>query len=353
MRFLQRPRSHRKIAPCLAAILLLAACLGTFCRASDLMPPSFERKSAKSPEVIPLGIWISSIGKFNFPDNTYRATFWISGKLPKDLEKLLTRLDFVNADNHNFLNSATIQATGGPVTYQKVAGTFRNEWKLKNYPFDRHTLRICIDACETLERLSLSADKGVSGYDPDINTRGSNDPEGVNGWRITGFRILSSVANYAESPDKNLNTAAACSTVTAEIDISRCSYAIFWKMTAAAFAAMILVIITYFLPIEGPENMSPYFATFVGAVFAIVINLKSANSELGTSGDITLIDKIHLEALVYVLFAAFVTLVGRLRIAAGIPAITINRQRALLAVASIVAMAALISRQVYLAVVNA
>lgn len=349
---IQKLRFSRLIAHCIGVVLSVAAMDGISCQASDTMPSAFERKSAKAPEVVPLGIWISSIGKFNFPDNSFRAIFWISGKLPIGQEKLLTKLDFVNADTHTFLNSAIIKETRGPVTYQKVAGTFRNEWKLKNYPFDHHTLRICIDACETLEQLSLTADSATSGYDPDIYARGSDNRNGVNGWRITGFRFLSSVNNYLQSPDKNLATTLSCSTITAEIDIRRCSYAIFWKMTAAAFAAMILVIITYFLPIEGPENMSPYFATFVGAVFAIVINLKSANAELGSSGDITLIDKIHLEALAYVLFGAFVTLMGRLRFAAGIPAASINKQRVIIALGSILVMASLISRQVYLAVVN-
>lgn len=316
------------------------------------MPPSFAKGSGKAPESIPLGIWISSIGKFNFPDNTYRATFWIWATLPKGEEKLLTQLDLVNAESRSFLNSSAIKESSGTVTYQKISGIFRNEWNLKNYPFDRHTLGICIDACESIQQRNLTANAGASGFDPEINARGNDELDGVNGWKITGFRVLSSHKNYSGSPDKNLNTAASCSSVIAEIDIHRCSYAVFWKMTAAAFAAMILVIITYFLPIEGPENMSPYFATFVGAVFAIVINLKSANTELGTSSGMTLIDKIHLEALAYVLLGAFVTLAGRLGVAAGIPAARINRQRTLLAVASILAMVTLISCQVYLAVVN-
>jgi hypothetical protein len=332
----------------LAAVLVAAA----WCRASDVMPPAAGQKTAGVIETLPIGIWISSIGKFNFPDDSFRATFWLSAVLPKGQENLLTRLDFVNADTFGILNSTTVPEARGSVTYQKVTGTFGNEWKLKNYPFDHHTLRICIDACEKMESLRLTADKGASGYDPDINRRGVNDPEGANGWKVTGFRILSSSANTPQTSGRNPGSPVSCSTVMAEIDVRRCSYAIFWKMTAAAFASIILVIITYFLPIEGPENMSPYFATFVGAVFAIVINLKSANAELGSSSGITLIDKIHLEALAYVLLGAFVTLLGRLRIAAGIPAASVNRDRALIALISLLGMTALISRQVYLAVVN-
>jgi len=346
---LPRVRLFVRIARRAAALLFLTACCAGDCRA-ELMPPSRGKDLPKPPAIIPLGIWISSIGKFNFPDNTFRSTFWIWAPLPKGREKLLTQLDFVNAESHSFLNASTLQENGGAVTYQKVAGTFRNEWNLKNYPFDRHKLSICIDACETMEQLRLTANSEASGFDPEINARGNDEIDGVNGWKITGFRILSSHKNYSGSPDKNLNTAASCSSVVAEIEIHRCSYAVFWKMTAAAFAAMILVIITYFLPIEGPENMSPYFATFVGAVFAIVINLKSANSELGTSSGMTLIDKIHLEALAYVMLAAVVTLAGRLRIASGVPAATINFERAMIALLSFLFMAASISWQVYRAV---
>lgn len=346
---LPRVRLSARILLHVAALLIASACCASDSRA-ELMPPAFGKGQAKPPENIPLGIWISSIGKFNFPDSTFRATFWIWGKLPKGEEKLLKQLDYVNAESHSFLNTSTIQENGGTVTYQKVAGTFRNEWNLKNYPFDRHKLSICIDACEAMEQLKLTADAGASGFDPEINSRGNDELDGVNGWKITGFRILSSHKNNSGSPDKNLNTAASCSSIIAEIEIHRCSYAVFWKMTAAAFAAMILVIITYFLPIEGPENMSPYFATFVGAVFAIVINLKSANSELGTSSGMTLIDKIHLEALAYVILGAVVTLAGRLRVAAGVPAATINFERAIIALLSFLLMAASISWQVYRAV---
>lgn len=333
-------------------ILVAAPWCASSCRASVTASRSSDTKAAGSPETVPLGFWLSSIGKFNFPDNSFRATFWISGTLPKDQEKLLTKLNFVNADSVGFLNSSIVREAAGAVTYQKVTGTFGNEWNLRNYPFDHHTLRISMNSCDTTDRLVLTANEGVSGYDPDISQLGKNAPEGVNGWRITGFRLLGSTADFSQTPDKNRNSAVSCSTVTAEIDIRRCSYAIFWKMTAAAFAAMILVIITYFLPIEGAENMSPYFATFVGAIFAIVINLKSANAELGSSSDVTLIDKIHLEALAYVLLGAFVTLLGRLRIAAGSPPAGINRIRMLIALISLLGMAALISCQVFFAEVN-
>ena len=120
-------RLSQLITPCIGAVLLMSATDSASCRAADMMPNSFQWKSINASKEVSLGIWITSIGKLNFPDNSYRATFWISGMLPKGQEKLLTRLDFVNADTHTLLNSAIIQETRGPVTYQKVAGTFRNE----------------------------------------------------------------------------------------------------------------------------------------------------------------------------------------------------------------------------------
>ena len=89
------------------------------------------------------------------------------------------------------------------------------------------------------------------------------------------------------------------------LQLERTNFTAFWKFTAGAIVAVAIALASYAFHVDKGQTMSPRFALLSGAVFAAIISLRSASTELGTIAYNTLVDQVHLVALVYVIVATF------------------------------------------------
>lgn len=271
------------------------------------------------PESFCIGAHVISLGDFDPGKGTFSSTFWLWSTLPKGKENLIKELDFTNAKKRELLNTVTIPEKGMVLFQQKVSGVFAHHWDLTNFPFDRHTLSVALEADGDTGEVILVPDHANSSVAADLE---------IEGWKITGFRVMSKDHRYNSNfgdPKLPPGSPSTYSSIFIETDISRSSHVLFWKLTVAAFAAVFLAFITYFLRSKNDRNMGPKFSILAGSLFAIVISMKSASAELGSSGTVNLIDKIHMLALCYVVLAAISAVTGRFFLDHGIPSSQVDK----------------------------
>ena len=87
------------------------------------------------------------------------------------------------------------------------------------------------------------------------------------------------------------------------VRLERTNMTAFWKFTAGAYVAAVIALASYAFHVDQGQTMSPRFGLLAGAVFAAIISLRTESSELGTTEYNTLVDQIHLVALLYVIIA--------------------------------------------------
>ena len=87
------------------------------------------------------------------------------------------------------------------------------------------------------------------------------------------------------------------------VRLERTNMTAFWKFTAGAYVAAVIALASYAFHVDQGQTMSPRFGLLAGAVFAAIISLRTESSELGTTEYNTLVDQIHLVALLYVIVA--------------------------------------------------
>jgi len=262
-------------------------------------------RAEAAPEQVRLGAYIEHLSEFDVSKDTFHADYWIWTLVPKNAEKLLGNLDFTNAKELKSTAKSVTPEQGMSWIQEKFSGTFHYDWDLTNFPFDRHKLVIEIESDKDLQEILLIPDKENSAVSPHIT---------VDGWKITGFGLHQGTEEYDcnfGDPKLPHGSKSLYSQVEVEIDIARRDYTLFWKLTVAAFAAMFLGLVSYFLHVENASVMSPRFSIIAGALFAIVVSMKAATNDLGAASTVTLVDKIHFVALGYILVAAIVATAGR------------------------------------------
>ena len=132
-------------------------------------PASGQVTPAGAPAVCRIGVNVEDLYDLDMARDTFGAILWIWSVCPSaDLAPLGT-IAFPTASTGLNLSPIEVEtlASGGQYASRRVQGTFRYNWEMDHYPFDRQGLVIPID--ETLYgagRLTFEADQRESFVTP-------------------------------------------------------------------------------------------------------------------------------------------------------------------------------------------
>ena len=117
------------------------------------------------------------------------------------------------------------------------------------------------------------------------------------------------------------------------------------KLTAVVYAAFFFSLISYLMHLETTTGIGARVSLLAIALFSAAVNLINASNALGTASGLTLVDKIHVLVLGYLLVAAVVSVVSRLLVDRGMAAAAVadlNLRVGAMVVLSFVALNALL-----------
>jgi hypothetical protein len=291
---------------------ILAAGILTFLCALPNAPPTLAQ-SGTAPATCRVGLYLRDLHSFNPSADTFGAGLWLWSLCPTpDLQPLQT-MEFVNSDNVAVL----LDVGDDPLwTQRNLGGTFRYDWDERNFPFDRHTLTVELEeGVEDVHRFVYDPDIANSGVDPALQLPG--------GWRMTGTTLVGSTKTYDTTfgdPDLPAGGSSEYSRLTLSIDLQRSDLGGFFKLTAVVYAAFFFSLISYLMHLETTTGIGPRVSLLAIALFATAVNFVNASNYLGTTSGLTLVDKIHVMVLVYLLVAAIVTVASRVLLDRGMEA---------------------------------
>ena len=253
-----------------------------------------------------VGVFITDLHSFDLSRGTFGANFWIWAVGP-DAARALQTMEFPNADAIAVRLESTTSRGDVRWSQRKLTGTFHHQWDLGNYPFDRHALAILLEeGIEEEPTFSYEADSANSGF-------GLEEP--VEGWRIRAMRIEAGSAAYATNfgDPATSGPASRFGRLRATLELERSDWTGFAKLTAALYAGFLICLIGCLVPVNA-TTFAPRVTLLVASLFAMVINMRSASTALGSEHGLTLIDKLHVVGLAYVVAIAAATVLVRLRV---------------------------------------
>ena len=272
------------------------------------VPPALAQPD-DAPAVCRVGAYLTTLHAFDPEADTFDADMWLWSVCPAADRRPLETMEFVNADQIDVLMDVLDSPSWAS---RKVQGTFRHDWDERNFPFDRHTLVIGMEeGDEDVRQFVYEPDTANTGIDPSLQ---------LPGWGITDLALRGSTTTYATTfgdPSLPEGGSSEYSRLTLEIGLARNDLSGFFKLTAVVYAAFIFSLITYVMHLETTTAISPQVGLLAGALFAAAVNLVTASGALGSASGLTLVDKIHVLVLVYILIAAVVAVVSRVLVERG------------------------------------
>lgn len=279
-----------------------------------------EAQESTAPDTCRVGAYLVALTAFEPEADTFRADLWLWSVCPDGERRPLASMEFVSAEEIEERLVSDIPRGASVWSQRKVRGTFRHDWDERAYPFDRHALEIVLE--EGIE------DATQFRYEPDTTNTVFVPAEPLPGWTVTGFALTPSLVHYPTTfgdPALPAGAGSDYSRLTLVVGLARADRAGFFKLTAVAYAAFALSLVTYFMHLESTRSISPQLGILAAAVFAVAVNLVTAGASLGNAYGVTLVDAIHIVVLAYILAAAVVTVGLRLLVERGWPEARIAR----------------------------
>lgn len=241
-----------------------------------------------------MGAYVTSLRSFDYTDGTFGATMWVWADCPTRAIEPIRSLEFANANDVSTSLYSIAHIRGVWWSQLLVDGTFRYEWDLGNYPFDRHTLPIVLeDGVADITQLV---------YLPD-HSSAVEKVEGK-GWKLDGFDVEAHRHKYATSfgdPRLGPREGTTFSQLRIETALTRESIGGAVLLVMPVYIAFALGLAIFLVAID---DILDRVGLIAGAVFVVVINLLDVTNHLGLGG-LSLVGGIHVLALFsFLLFAA-------------------------------------------------
>lgn len=244
------------------------------------------------PRTCSVGVYLIALYDFDLTRGSFGADMWVWSTCPDEKMKPLDVADFVNANQLQTRLTATFNRSGTHWSYVKASGVFRHHWNVASYPFDRQELRIVLEhTADPASTFSYKADAEGSKPSPEID---------LEGWRITNFRLGQETYIYDTvfgDPAFVGKKQSDYSRLVLTVSIVRTKRWSFIKLIAGAYVAFALSVLVFFL---GPYHGGRRTSLLGGTLFAVLVNQRVAESVLGRVEQLTLIDVIHVVAMVYI-----------------------------------------------------
>ena len=264
---------------------------------------------AADPKVCRVGVNIEDLYDFDLPSETFGAVLWIWSVCPSAEIAPLETITFGTGTPGLQLGELRGAPTGGARHYQyrRVQGAFRHDWDMRRYPFDRHRLVIPIDETELgAKAVIFDADVESSFLSPEIRAELAE-------WEISDFGLQASISEPPSSYGLPAAERVGYARLEAIVHLQRTQLLAFFKLTLGVFAASMIALLIFFLDPRDRGSFNSRLGLLVGALFAVLLNLRAADATIGDASRLTLVTGIHLIALALIIVIALLALHERRR----------------------------------------
>lgn len=250
-------------------------------------------QSEETPDTVKVGTYIISVHDINFHEKEYTVRFWLWFVYDNPDFDFTTQLDIPNAKSIEPPEIITDSLGDKAWTIMKMKCTMKENWDVKDFPFDSQHLKIQIEnTVFDNTRLIFVADTAGSTFDK---------KEAIDGWHISNFTATRADNDYETGFGDSSGNYQVFSSFVVSMDIDREAWGLFLKIFLGMYIAFLIAMLSF---TPHPSELEPRFGLPVGGLFAAVGNKYIIDSLLPESSSFTLVDTLH--SLTF--FAIFCTL---------------------------------------------
>jgi hypothetical protein len=273
-----------------------------------------------NPVVCNLGTYITSINNIDTAAGTFDAEFWMWSICPDDEIRPLDTLEFVNGDGVEGSLDATLPRGGRWWSTRKFSGTFRADFDLQNYPFDRQTLNIEMEEAVLDERgLRYSADIAESQAGPRVHH---------SGWQLGDLVLTAGTATHPTTfGDPSLpGGTSRYASMKISIVAERVYWETFLRVTFPLYIVALLVFASLMLNITSESMFLGRMGVLGTMLFSVVLSFSSTGDYLGEHEGMYLLDLLHIVVLTLIVVATAWAILAHHQVTRGFDPTAIDRR---------------------------
>jgi len=275
-----------------------------------------QAATGDDPAVCQIGVNVEDLYELDVARDTFGALLWIWSLCPSAEPAPLETISLPTAMPGLDLGEARSIPVGdaGHYQYRRILGTFRHDWDVSRYPFDRQRIAIPVDESEHSAAVVIfEPDVESSFLSPDVRSRLAE-------WRVSDLELATSISDEGSTYGLPHAHGARYARLEASFTLERTGGLLaFLKLTCGAFAASLMASLSWFLGPPAQSSFDGKLALLVGALFAVLINQQVADATMGDASRLTLITELHLVALALIAAIALLALRERRRAERGLP----------------------------------
>ena len=230
---------------------------------------------AEAPVVCRIGVDVEDLYDLDMARDTFGAILWIWSVCPSAEVAPLPTMVFPTASTGLDLSPVeTVDVpSGGQYAARRVQGTFRFNWDMRHYPFDRQEVVIPIDeAAHGAERVVFEPDARELFLTPDIRDRLSD-------WSVSDLTLAASISDEASTYGMPGAEGARYARIEVAFTLERQQLLAFLKLTSGVFAGVFIAFLSFFYDPNDRGGFGGKLGLLVGVLFAVLINLRTADFE--------------------------------------------------------------------------
>jgi hypothetical protein len=286
---------------CLALALLLLS----FAAVEPTQP---QPAGGGAPQTCRIGVNIEELYDLDLAADTFGAVLWLWSLCPAPHP---APLETIALPTGSSLQLGDVRGSpageAGYYQYRRVQGTFRHDWDMTHYPFDRQRLVIPIDETDL--------GSSVVVFEPDVESSFLSD--GIRArhqeWDISDLSVAASVSEEPSTygvPDAQPEGYAR---LEAWVVLERTQVLTFLKLTGGVFVAALIALLALFLDPRDRGFFGGRLGVLAGGLFGVLLSMRAADASIGDPSRLTLVSKIHLVALGLIMAIAALTLLEHRR----------------------------------------
>ena len=160
-------------------------------------------------------------------------------------------------------------------------------------------------------RLVFEPDLAASFVSPDLRAR-------LDEWDMSELELHASVSEEASTYGMPGAEGSRYARIEAAVTLERVHLVTFLKLTSGVFAGVFIAFLSFFYDPNDRSGFGGKLGLLVGVLFAVLLSLRNADSSLGDSGHLTLVTRIHLVTLGFIVILSVVALRDRRRVERGL-----------------------------------
>jgi hypothetical protein len=274
-----------------------------------------QSQPAGDPETCRVGINIEELYDLDLANDTFGAVLWLWSLCPSAQP---APLETIALPTGNSLDLGELRGRpagdAGYYQYRRIQGTFRHDWDMSHYPFDRQRLVIPIDETDL--------GSSVVVFEPDVESSflSASIRTQHEEWDISDLALEASVSQEPSTYGLPAAEADGYARLEAAVVLERTQILTFLKLTAGVFAAALIAVLALFLDPRDRGFFGSRLGVLAGVLFGVLLSMRTADAFIGDASRLTLVAKIHLVALGLIIAIAAITLVHHRRLDRGRPA---------------------------------